>query len=1233
MTIHDGTTDHSSSVHRIEPLGDSGAGRLDDSVGDDSDVLALELDQLITDYFELQRSGQAPSPDEFIARHPEHEHALRAVLPGASLLDQLGKRAEDATPLSRSGERLGEFKLLGILGRGGMGVVYEAVQEALDRPVALKVLPASRVIDRKSRERFMREAQAAASLQHPGIVPVYGVGEAEGQVYYAMQRIDGVPLDVLTAAARGDSVSSESTMLVSRAATLAAKLRGTRMGEPSPALPLGASLSESSTSEGGAPAGRSWIDNVVHIGLQAAEALSYAHSRGVLHRDVKPSNLMLDDEGRVFVTDFGLCKTADNSSLTAAGDVVGTLRYVPPERFHGRDDARGDVYGLGMILYELLCGRPAFPQRNRAELVQAVTLHAPPRPRKLNREIPEDLETIVLTATAQLPEERYASMEALISDLVAFQKGRAILARAPGKLYLARLFARRNRALVLTVAIALLLLLGTGVTYVLNLKGLVRELSEAQELAQQSTYHAEVGAAASAIVGNQESLARRHLAAVPESARDWIWETMAARLQTSLLVADGGLDEVLAGALDGDEVLLALVREDGVRVSDVATGDLIAELPVAGATCVGFLPGADVVVAAGAGRDSLTATPFRTGDSEAAAAARWFLGEVRRFGLSPVESISANGEHLALSTVAGEVVICSSHAAGEVRKYQCAPGSGGQVVLFGTRGAAAHAVRGDQISVLGPEPGRIRTSQVPQRGPIQQLSGARDVERFAVLTSRQRLQLFSDLDHADLKRLDQPTIPGSIQSLVLAPNGEGVVTCARNGTLRLWRPGAGTTVGRARALRSGASVLLWPNGGDTLVSAGALGDWRVTALPAHSDALPGVSRSRAQYRGASALTVDAAGTHYASADIGGAWAVWSAERRLPVATEIDELRRLVTLGLEIDGPRAWLALGGDGLRMVTWDDLHGGEWSIESIEGPGDVLEVGWAGPEGNRRLIAVERGGRLFEVRRGETTARLIGSASARLSAATIVGASGDVVLALEDAPVLEILRAEGGVERLADLHLPAHTMGCDATGEVLAVCTQDQLLKAYRFGPSGLRAFPWEAQVAELGQQRYGASTLAVDSEAGWIVTGSSDGALRTWALESGRSGPELLSIYGKIAKVIFPRPGGPPVAIEYRGRIDHFELDGVDRTNGVPDAEPTAVEARALESGTASARLRSIQRHLERGDLTLEEARLLEVGARGIDFYARFNPQEVSVEEARAAYLEVAEIISSKEAEQDL
>ena len=292
-----------------------------------------------------------------------------------------------------------------------MGVVYEAVQESLGRHVALKMLPAEAVADPKRLERFRREAQAAARLHHTNIVPVFGVGEADGRHYYAMQFIAGHPLDAVidevrrlrakspTPAPAARPVSEVAAALMTGTFAAVAPRRPARRSRPPsptrgparrprphprPRRPFRPPRRVRPPPRSPAPsprAGGTTGRTVARIGVQVADALAYAHGQGVLHRDIKPANLLLDLRGTVWVTDFGLAKAADADDLTQTGDIVGTLRYMAPERFDGSGDARADVYALGLTLYELLTLRPAFGAENRAKLVQQVTAAAPPSPR------------------------------------------------------------------------------------------------------------------------------------------------------------------------------------------------------------------------------------------------------------------------------------------------------------------------------------------------------------------------------------------------------------------------------------------------------------------------------------------------------------------------------------------------------------------------------------------------------------------------------------------------------------------------------------------------------------------------------------------------------------------------------------------------------------------------------------------------------------------------------------
>jgi serine/threonine protein kinase/tetratricopeptide (TPR) repeat protein len=370
-----------------------------------------------------------------------------------------------------------------------MGVVYEAEQESLGRRVALKVLAAHGLRNPRHLLRFHREARAAARLHHTNIVPVFGVGESGGQHYYVMQFIPGLGLDAVLeeikqlrgpcpkdgAPARpagGAPSAAEAARSLMTGRFAAAPAQETSEEQPAPAPATAAPAPPPSVVLPGQAPGSSATDSagryarsVALVGVQVAEALDYAHRQGILHRDVKPSNLLLDGQGTVWVADFGLAKAADSDDLTHTGDIVGTVRYMAPERFEGRCDARSDVYALGLTLYELLARRPAFDGSDRAELIRRVTHEEPPRLRALDPTIPRDLETVVHKAIEREPSRRYPDAQALAADLRRFVEGRPIKARRVSAPEHAWRWCRRNPAVaVLAAAAFLAMALGTAVS-------------------------------------------------------------------------------------------------------------------------------------------------------------------------------------------------------------------------------------------------------------------------------------------------------------------------------------------------------------------------------------------------------------------------------------------------------------------------------------------------------------------------------------------------------------------------------------------------------------------------------------------------------------------------------------------------------------------------------------------------------------------------------------------------
>ncbi len=280
--------------------------------------------------------------------------------------------------------QLGDYRLLNEVGRGGMGIVYEAEQVSLGRRVALKVLPFAAAIDPRQRQRFQVEAQAAAHLHHPHIVPIYSVGCDRGVHYYAMQFIEGNNLSTLVRelAQRLDEIgrAAAAPEMVAVAVAVDAELTPTvdfSPGNPDAAAPEAGSSGEWDTTRPSAapPRGRKFFRTVARLGAQAAEALEHAHGLGVLHRDIKPSNLIVDPKGNLWVTDFGLARFEEDAGLTRTGDLLGTLRYMSPEQTQPDlvvVDHRTDVYSLGATLYELATLRPVFAGRDRNELLRQI---------------------------------------------------------------------------------------------------------------------------------------------------------------------------------------------------------------------------------------------------------------------------------------------------------------------------------------------------------------------------------------------------------------------------------------------------------------------------------------------------------------------------------------------------------------------------------------------------------------------------------------------------------------------------------------------------------------------------------------------------------------------------------------------------------------------------------------------------------------------------------------------
>ena len=779
------------------------------------------LNQAAEEYFSAVARGESPAIDDFVRRYPSIGELIEQTFSALALIKQLGPTPSPNTSVGshRTPERLGDFLILREIGRGGMGIVFEAEQQSMGRRVALKVLPFAAMLDSTRLARFKNEIRAAGTLDHENVVSIYSVGEDRGVHFYAMQLVRGQSLarvieqlrsdkSRLGADSIGQAVTRSTETEALRTTIIDEKIRQSVAPEAERERQVSTASLRASRSSGRHE--REFFRSVAKLGKQAALGLEHAHQRGVVHRDVKPANLLVDSHGHLTVTDFGLARVEAGADLTMTGDVLGTLRYMAPEQArgnHSEANHRADLYSLGVTLFELIAQVPAFASEDRRELLDQITRGEPTRLNKLVPSIPKDLDTILLKAIDREPSNRYQSARALADEFQRFLEDQPVRAKPPTVIDQTIKWSRRHSDLAwLSVVSMVMFTVAFAVAAAVGLRlyrdsefhreradqqlaevDAARRLAESNRLAlQQEVYSLDMKAAFDAReVGRFDIVSDLLKKYQPDGSRTdvrtFAWYVLQeTTAQVPLLVMAGHEGAVREVALHPDGARLVTVGDDGtIRTWDRTSGALLTTIE--------------------ASRESLNALAVSPDGQQVVTGSK----TLQLWDLSRGEKIADISEH---ATTIEEVAISPDGrfvAAGsrdsvikivdvvtrEVRQINVQ--SSNEAIAFTDDGSAITAIckRNDihHVCSWDVESLELIRDVVPKNVPQSAVFAvSSNPNRFAINNGGNEWITLYDIDE-QRELAATPLIEDSVHDLALMPDDSLLLGACDDGNLRLWQ--------------------------------------------------------------------------------------------------------------------------------------------------------------------------------------------------------------------------------------------------------------------------------------------------------------------------------------------------------------------------------------------------------------------------------------------------------------